>query len=76
LGEWNKYWIEEGKRKYSFCNKGRDELWHYICIKDCEVTVDWFRGLGRNKEKIWEKIWSEDLDEEKKKTSENMERKG
>jgi len=74
LGEWNKYWIEERKRKYNFCNKGRDELWHYI--ENCKVMVDWFRKLGRNKEQIWKKIWSKDLNEGKKETSENMERKG
>jgi len=41
-------------------------LWHYI--EDCEITVDWFRGLGKNKKEIWEMMWSEDLDEEKGET--------
>jgi len=63
LGEWNKYWLEEGKRKCSFCNKGRDDLLHYI--EEYEETVDWFRGVGRNKKEIWEKVWNEDLDERK-----------
>jgi len=44
---------EEGRRKCSFCNKGRDDLLHYI--EECEETADWFRDLGRNKEEIWEK---------------------
>jgi len=54
LGKWNKYWLEEGRRKCSFCNKERDNLLHYI--EECEETADWFRGLERNKEKIWEKV--------------------
>jgi len=30
-------------------------------------TIERFRGIGRSKEEIWEKIWSEDLDEGKRK---------
>jgi len=50
LGEWNKYWLEDKRKKCIFCNEGRDNLWHYI--EECEETVDWFRGLRGNKEKI------------------------
>jgi len=63
MREWNKYWLEESLRKCYFCSRGRDELLHYI--EECEETAEWFRSLGRNKEEIWEKVWSEDLDERK-----------
>jgi len=58
-----KHWLEEERRMCSFCNKGRDDLLHYV--EGCEETAKWFRGLGRNKEEIWDKVWSEDLDERK-----------
>jgi len=54
LREWNKYCLEEGRRKCSFCNKGRDDLLHYI--EGCEEMANWFRDLGKNKEEIWEKV--------------------
>jgi len=36
---------------------------HYM--EDCERIKDWFRGLGNSSKERWDRIWSEDLDEEK-----------
>jgi len=44
LEEWNKFWIEEDRRKCKFCRKGRDNMEHYI--EDCRVAKDWFKGLS------------------------------
>jgi len=63
MEEWNKYWIDEEKRRCSFCNKGRDCLTHYI--EECREIKDWFKILRKKKEDIWERIWSENLDEKK-----------
>jgi len=63
LENWNKFWIEENRRKCKFCGKGRDNMDHYV--EDCRMTKEWFRRLGNNNKEIWDRIWSEDLDEEK-----------
>jgi len=63
MEEWNKYWLEEGERSCSFCNKDRDCFKHYI--EDCREIKNWFSTLGERKEEVWEKIWSEDLDKKK-----------
>jgi len=36
---------------------------HYI--EKCREIKNWFNVIGENKEDIWERIWSEDLDEKK-----------
>jgi len=36
---------------------------HYV--EDCRMTKEWFRGLRNSIKEIWDRIWSEDLDEEK-----------
>jgi len=36
---------------------------HYV--EGCRKVKEWFRGLGNNSKEIWDRIWSEDLDEEK-----------
>jgi len=43
LEDWNKFWIEEDRRKCKFCGKGRDNMEHYI--ENCGMIKDWFRGL-------------------------------
>jgi len=50
------------KGDFSFCNKDRDCLKHYI--EECREIKDWFK-IGKRKEDIWKRIWSEDLDEKK-----------
>jgi len=60
------------QEKVYFFYEGRGDLWHYI--EEYKEMVDWFRGLVRNKEEIWKKVWSEDLDEKKRRNiTENME---
>jgi len=34
-------------------------------MRECEETSEWFRKVGENREEIWKRIWSEDLDERK-----------
>jgi len=63
LEEWNKYWLEENKRLCSFCGKDKDNMEHFI--RECVETRDWFRNVGENRDEIWKKVWSEDLDEKK-----------
>jgi len=66
LEGWNKFWIDEDRRKCKFCGKGRNNMEHYM--EDYEKIKDWFRGLGNSKESSkerWDRIWSEDLDKEK-----------
>jgi len=63
LEEWNKFWIEEERRNCKFCKKGRDNIEHYI--EECTNVKEWFSGLGNDKKEIWDRLWSEDLDEEK-----------
>jgi len=29
--------------------------------EECEITKDWFKGIGKDKDEILEKIWSEEL---------------
>jgi len=63
LEGWNKFWLEENKRMCKFCGSGRDNMEHYV--EGCRKVKEWFRGLGNNSKEIWDRIWSEDLDEEK-----------
>ena len=32
------------------------------CVEECPKVCSWFRELGKDKEKIWKKLWSEELD--------------
>jgi len=57
---WNKYWLKEKKRRCSFCDKDKDCFKHYI---ECREIKNWFSKLGENKEEVWDRIWSQDLDE-------------
>jgi len=34
-------------------------------IEECEITKDWFKGIGKNKDEILEKVWSEELGDSK-----------
>jgi len=36
LEEWNKFWIEEDRKKCKFCGKGRDNMEHYV--EECRVN--------------------------------------
>jgi len=59
----NKYWLDEKYWKCIFSEEGMD------CIKDlvleCKKTKDWFIELGKDKDKIIERIWDEDLENSK-----------
>lgn len=57
MEEGNKYWL------CVFCGKGRDNMEH--SIGECEVTMDWFKGLGNNKKEREKKIWEDDLNKVK-----------
>jgi len=46
-----------------FYEVGRDYIEHYIT--ECQKTKDWFTELGKDKDKILEKMWDEDLDDNK-----------
>lgn len=62
----NKYWIEEDKRKYVFCEIGKDCLTHYV--KECEITRDWFETIGKdNTDERISGILEDELDDEKEK---------
>jgi len=63
LERWNKFWLEENKRMCIFCDSGKDNMEHYV--EGCRKVKEWFKGLGKNNKEIWDRIWSEDLDEEK-----------
>jgi len=63
MEEWNKYWLEEGKRKCSFCGEGKDDMCHFI--RNCKEVKEWFRVLGDNEEEIWRRVWDDELDGEK-----------
>jgi len=50
LEEGNKYWVEEHRKKYIFCDKGKDNLKHYI--EECLEIKEKFTKLGKDKEEI------------------------
>jgi len=62
MEEWNKYWLEKGERRCSFCSK--DNFKHYI--EGCREIKDWFSVLRTRKEEVWKKIWSEDARDARK----------
>jgi len=43
--------------------KDRDCFKHYI--EECRKTKDWFRLLEESEAEVWDRIWSENLDERK-----------
>ena len=45
---------------------------HYM--EECKKVCSWFRDLGEDKEEIWKKLWSEELDSEKYKVLSNLKR--
>lgn len=63
LEEVNKYWVEEKKKTCLFCEKGQDNMEHYISA--CRVTKGWFEGLGKNEKERWKRLWDDELDEKK-----------
>jgi len=62
LEEGNKYWIEEGKKKCSFCNRGKDIIEHFV---ECEKIKEWFTGLGANEKEKIRRLRDENMNEEK-----------
>lgn len=61
----NKYWLEEEKRLCVFCNKGRDNLKHYV--DNYVVIKDWFVGLGDSTKEKLRKLRDDKLKEGKAK---------
>jgi len=41
-------------------DEGRDNMEHYV--GECRVTTEWLMVLGKNKEEIIKRIYSEDLE--------------
>ncbi|KYN18813.1 hypothetical protein ALC57_08889 [Trachymyrmex cornetzi] len=72
MEEGNKYWIEKEQKRCVFCGKETDCMEHYV--GDCQRVSSWFRELGENKEKVWKKLWSDELDSEKCKVPSKLER--
>ncbi|KYN42336.1 hypothetical protein ALC56_03474 [Trachymyrmex septentrionalis] len=63
MEEGNKYWLDKEYRNCVFCGIGMDRMEHYV--EECQKVCSWFRDLREDKEEIWRKLWSEDLDSEK-----------
>lgn len=40
-------------------------MWHYVA--ECEKVKDWFVGLRENVEQRNDRLWSDEVDEEKEK---------
>ncbi|KYN24322.1 hypothetical protein ALC57_04060 [Trachymyrmex cornetzi] len=72
MEEGNKYWIEKEQKRCVFCGKETDCMEHYV--GECQRVSSWFRELGENKEKVWKKLWSDELDSEKCKVLSKLER--
>jgi len=56
---------------YRNCEIGIDCMEHYV--EECPKIYNWFRELGKDKEKIWKKLWSEELDSVKCSEVKNVE---
>lgn len=54
LEENNKYWLDEGVRICVFCDRGRDNLSHYV--KECREISNWFEDLGGSAEERINKL--------------------
>ena len=52
--------------------RNRDRLEHYV--EECSKVCSWFRELGKDKEEIWKKFWSEELDSVKCKVLDKLEK--
>lgn len=65
--ESNKYWTrKEDERRCVFCDQEKDDFEQFI--REGMITKSRFDSLGsREDEKIGRRIWSDDLDKEKKK---------
>ncbi|KYN09549.1 hypothetical protein ALC57_18336 [Trachymyrmex cornetzi] len=72
MEEGNKYWIEKEQKGCVFCGKETDCMEHYV--GECQMVSSWFRELDENKEKVWKKLWSDELDSEKCKVLSKLER--
>jgi len=45
---------------------------HYV--EECPKVCTWFKELGKDKEEIWKKLWSEELESVKCKVLDKLER--
>jgi len=54
LEEGNKYCIEEQRKKYIFCGKGKDNLKHYV--EECSEIRERFTKVGKDKKEILRKL--------------------
>lgn len=59
----NKYWLKEENTRCVQCEKGWDNLEHFV--KECEITKEWFKEIGENEEERMKRIWNDDLDGKK-----------
>lgn len=57
--ELNKYQLKEGEKRCVFCEEGWDNLKHYV--RKCKELGDKFSKLGRDKEKITDKLQDDEL---------------
>lgn len=64
MKEESNYWLEEKYRKCVFCDKGRDNLNHFV--RECEITKEWFDKLGITEESRVKRIKNEILDDVKR----------
>lgn len=66
MEEENKYWLEESKRKYTFCGLRPDNLEHYV--RECKEVKEWFTKLGNNEEDRLKRIRDDTLNNKKGRT--------
>lgn len=64
MEEESKYQLKEKYRKCVFCDKGRDNLNHFV--RECEITKEWFDKLGITEESRVKRIKNEILDDVKR----------
>lgn len=48
IEEDNKYLLGKEKKKCILCEKGRDNMKHFVT--ECEIAKEWFEDLEKNKE--------------------------
>jgi len=39
---------------------GKDNMEHFI--RECRVTSDWFKEVGENRDDIWKRVWSDEIE--------------
>ena len=63
MEEGNKYYLDKKYRECIFCEIGIDCMEHHMeeCPWFKQLGSSWFKKLGKDKEKIWKKLWSEEL---------------